>query len=259
MFRVRFAVLAFALLTPLLPAAHAAPATSLAFAGIRPGTLLVIGNPTVRPLNYDDTHACTANFVFQDAPGAFDPSGQLYIGTAGHCVSLGQTVRAIAAAPGTTTPVLVTVGTTVADDDTINDYALVAIDPAMNSWVSPSVAYWGGPTAAYTGPDDVSIPGTQVGHAGLAGGFLPRVGTIESPAGPAFGWFGLTAEGDSGSPVTTYDGLAIGQLVRLTGTTLPGGVNSAGPTVGLMTSATGKTLATCPTRTPWPAPGCPPV
>jgi hypothetical protein len=257
MIRLRLVALAATLLTPLAPAAHATPATSLAFAGIRPGTLLVMGSAT--PVNSFDVSACTANFVYQDAPGAFDPSQQLYIGTAGHCVDLGETVRAIAVAPGQTTPVLVTVGTVVLDDDNLShDLALIAIDPAMNAWVSPSVAYWGGPTGVYTGPSNGITPGTQVGQGGGVGGFVPRAGLIDYSGGNFFRWTSLTTLGDSGSPVTTADGLAVGDLVRLSSTD-PAWIESVGPTVALMQTVSGKTLSTCPTRTPWPAPGCPVV
>lgn len=267
MARLRLAALAgaAALLGSFVPGAATAHASSLAFAGIRPGTLLVIGNPTAKPtlhpanlgVDLDDAHSCTANFVYQDTPGPFDPSAQLYIGTAGHCVNLGQTVRAIAAAPGTTTPVLVTVGTAVLDDDDpSHDLALIAIDPAMNAWVSPSVAYWGGPVGAFSGPTSGVVVGTQVGHGGFVGGFVPRVGLIDSSGGAFFRWTAPAAIGDSGSPVTTSDGLAVGDLVRLDSSEYAW-ISSVGPTVSLMMSVSGKSLVTCPSRTPWPAPGCP--
>jgi hypothetical protein len=208
-----------------------------------------------------DVHGCTANFVFQTTAGAFDPAQQLYLGTAGHCVNLGQIVQAVAIAPGSTNPVLVTVGPAVVDDDT-NDFALVEIDPALNSWVSPSMAHWGGPTGVYAGPSGGVV--TWVGHGGFVGGAVPRAGTLTAFRTADIEVATPDVSGDSGSPVTTIDGLAVGELRAvyppnglLNG--VPAGIRAIGPSIGRMLSVGGKPLATCPTRTPWPLPGCPAV
>jgi hypothetical protein len=118
------------------------------------------------------------------------------------------------------------------------------------------MAFWGGPTGAYTG--SAQVVGTQVGHAAAVGGVAPRAGLV-TPGGTGFTFNTVTAIGDSGSPVTTIDGLAVGELVALAGSSEYAWVASSGRSIGLMLSLSGKVLSTCPTRTPWPAPGCPPA
>src|SRR4051812_10422480 len=180
------------------PAAHA---SSLAFTGIRPGTLI-----TTTTLQGTKTRVggfCTADFVFQATAGAFDPTQQLYIGTAGHCANVGDTARAVALAPGASTAALVTIGTVVMDFAAPDDFALIEIDPAMNSWVSPSMAHWGGPTGVYTGTGGTGTVGTFIGHVGFVGDTVPRVGELESVSAAGFLITGVLGEGDSGGPVTS--------------------------------------------------------
>lgn len=238
-------------------AADDLPATSLTFTGIRPGTLLLtIHNGEINPQPpFPSVSGCTANFVFQTTAGAFDKTQQLYIGTAGHCVEDGADVQAVVVGPGGTEPVLLTIGTVVVDSAS-PDFALISIDTALNDWVSPSMAYWGGPTGTYAG--GAGEPLTFVGHLGFAGGAAPRVGVHDGGDGVTFQFTTLSGEGDSGGPVTTAGGLAVGETVRLFDSTCCVGNVAGGPTIATMLDLADKPLATCPSRTPWPAPGCPP-
>lgn len=231
------------------------PASSISFTGIRPGTwLLVPPSPAVT----DIRRRCTANFVYQDASGGFDPSREVYIGTAAHCVTFGQDVHAVVAAPGDATALVVRIGTVVLDA-TAEDAALVQIDSALRDWVSPSAAHWGGPTGIYPGPGNV--PAVITGH-GLVFGETgtPRAGLLSL----SYIWNGPAADGDSGAPIITSDGLAAGHLFGVTtGREIPEvgrvdiGVSSQVRSVQSAIAASGKSLVTCPTRTPWPLPGCP--
>lgn len=234
-------------------------ASSVVFTGIRPGTGLMpapgTGNITSRVPT--DTPYCTANFVFQDAPG-FDPSQQIYLGTAAHCVALGAVIYGQVIRPGDSVATTIRLGTVTFEDDAAAvDFALIAIDPALNDWVSPSVAYWGGPTAAYPGPGNV--PGGLVGHGtGIGETGTARAGLIRTFGGDEFKMNVAGAGGDSGAPIVALDGRAAGH-VRFVGATDLVGVETTARSVQSAIAASGKTLSTCPTATPWPLPGCPAV
>ncbi|MDQ1711047.1 MAG: hypothetical protein QOE45_497 [Frankiaceae bacterium] len=248
MFRLRsLALVAAGLLAVTAAPGGAAPATSVdVFTGIRPGALMV--SPS----------QCTMGFVFQTTEGAFDPAQQLYIGTAAHCVgSVGQHVSLRVISPTDGLPVTVDIGTVavLGGGAFTDDFALVAIDPALSSWVSPSVAHWGGPTGA----DLTSGPGTGITFTGhgldvTTGPGYPRAGVLGFRAPGYVKWFGATLGGDSGGPVTTAAGLAVAGHKGLV-------VNTDGMAVGVsiqsMLTIGGKPLSTCPSRTPWPLPGCP--
>ena len=93
-------------------------ASGLAFTGIRPGAWIIA------------PAGCTTNFVFGSAR-------DYYIGTAGHCTSVGDEVTLVAA-PG----VLMNIGTTVksVDRGIGNDFALIDVRPEMEQYVNPSMA-----------------------------------------------------------------------------------------------------------------------
>lgn len=230
-----------------------AHASSVAYVGIRPGSVLVLHD--VVGGNDIPTHACVANFVFQTTAGAFDPSQQLYIGTAGHCVDADETVYALVVPPSGGAAVEVEVGTVIVDNDVL-DFALVEIDPALNGWVSPSTAHWGGPTGTYAFTS-ADVPVRWVGVGGT-----PRAGLLTSYFGTDIDVTTVDLTGDSGAPVLTADGLAVGSLtgVRSIPPPVAGfavGTDADGPRIDYMIAAAGKPLATCPTATPWPLPGCP--
>ena len=201
--------------------------SSLAFTGIRPGAWIL--SPA----------GCTTNFVFGSASNYF-------IGTAGHCTSVGDEVTLVAA-PG----VLMNIGTTVrsVDRGIGNDFALIDVRPEMEQHVNPSMSYFGGPTAAGS-PQS----GDVVEHSGhglvIGTGGTPRAGVVvyrgPGEGGDAFAWVGAASPGDSGSAVRLANGQAAGDLTHLVvgGDYLPGDV--AGSTIARMLQIAGRPLATAP-------------
>jgi hypothetical protein len=153
---------------------------------------------------------CTMNFVFQSG-------GNYAIGTAGHCANAGDPVVLLTLAPGGANPVLVEIGNvSVSHNNGIgDDFALVPINPALNSWVSPTIALVGGPCGAYTGSGPETV--WHYGHGLAIGtGGTPRAGLALTWQANAFGWDGAGIFGDSGSPVRVGTGLqAAGDLTHL--------------------------------------------
>jgi hypothetical protein len=155
-------------------------------------------------------YGCTANFVFTDG------SSQ-YIGTARHCTDrVGQEVTM-----QVDTTTLAVVGTvakmTTGEGVPGNDWALIKIDPAVAAtWgVDPAVPVLGGPQGVYSACD--ATPVTYYGH-----GYGVAVGPGKVEGGVAtnlyddgYGWLGFGAPGDSGSPVLTAGGQAIGDFTHL--------------------------------------------
>lgn len=241
------AALAAVLLTAAAGPAGAVPQPPrVMFSGVRPGIQLVIGG----------SH-CTAGFVFQTSGNAFDPAQQLYLGTAAHCVdNVGQAVTAQVISPVTGSREEIALGT-VALIGT-SDVALAAIDPAWNSWVSPTVVYWGGPTGA----DTTAAPGTPVrciGHP-LGAPDTPRAGVVMTRTTNSVTWSCPTIEGDSGGPLTTGDGLALAAVFAIVdgiASPVTAGADGQGPSIQTLVAIGGKPLATCASATPWRAPGCP--
>ena len=201
--------------------------SGLAFTGIRPGAWIIA------------PAGCTTNFVFGN-------SSNYFIGTAGHCTSVGDEVTLVAA-PG----VLMNIGTTVksVDKGVGNDFALIDVKPAMEQYVNPSMAYFGGPTAAGN-----PRPGDVVEHSGhglvIGTGGTPRSGVVvyrgNGDGGDAFAWVGAASPGDSGSAVRLANGQAAGDLTHLVvgGPYVPG--NVAGTSISRMISVAGRPLATAP-------------
>ena len=201
--------------------------SGLAFTGIRPGSWMIA------------PAGCTMNFVFGSA-------SDYYIGTAGHCASVGDEVTLVAA-PG----VLMNIGTTVrsVDNGIGNDFALVDVSPQMEQYVNPSMAHFGGPTGVGS-----PQPGDVVEHSGhglvIGTGGTPRAGVVvyrgNGDGGDAFAWVGAASPGDSGSAVRLANGQAAGDLTHLVvgGPYVPGDV--AGTTIAKMLQIAGKPLATAP-------------
>lgn len=210
-----------------LPDGVEVPASALAFTGIRPGSWML--SPS----------GCTLNFVFGSMA---DP----FIGTAGHCTSVGDQVT-IVAAPG----VLMNIGRTVKSVDAGigSDFALIDIHDQMEQHVNPSTAYFGGPTRA--GDPRFGDVVTHAGHGLVIGtGGTPRTGAVvyrgPGDGGDAFAWTGAAAPGDSGSFVLEADGTAAGDLTHLVvgGPYVPGDV--AGTTISRMINLAGRPLVTAP-------------
>jgi hypothetical protein len=126
---------------------------------------------------------------------------------------------------GSCEPGLYAIGTfvssTVANGGLGDDFALVGLDPAYNSWVRPTMPVFGGPTGGFGGGlvgvpgQAVSAPGAivqtpayspaVVGHCGH-GVVVGTGGTCRTSAGlfssgTWYGWYGASAPGDSGSGV----------------------------------------------------------
>ncbi len=268
------------------------PASSLAFVGIRPGALILVETA-------GGTALCSTNFVFSTggsttsllgAPSTSmktaaksgsgkaqsKPSGKgqgkgsatggsYYIGTAGHCGKVGDTVSIVALPFG-----IATLGTIVkstappegGNNTSALDFALVSVDPALNQWVSPSMAHWGGPTGVFTGSGIQPIQHSGWGLVVGTGG-TPRAGVAYAwNVGNEYRFEGLITPGDSGSGAIVAGGLAAGNVTHIavdTSQTPPVWNGGSTMTAILKYLGTSYQLATCSLPVPWPAPGCPPV
>src|SRR3954465_12242968 len=137
-------------------------------------------------------YGCTANFIYSNG-------SQYFIGTAGHCVDkVGQDIYMQVNSPG--------VGASIADVGTVtkfvnggvgNDYAVIAIKPGFT--VDPKLPQ-GGPNGIYTGCGPTAVLhyghgyGVAVGQGKLEGGLATNW------YDDGYGWTGVGAPGDSGSP-----------------------------------------------------------
>jgi hypothetical protein len=228
---------------PIPPEAEI-PVSSLAFLGIRPGQLIILTNDAS-----GTTSLCTSNFIFTDTAGNY------FVGTAGHCGVVGDSVDMLYLPGG-----LVHIGSVVrstGDAGIGNDFALISIDPSLYGDVSPSMAFWGGPTGANT-QNSIQV----VEHIGwglvIGTGGTPRVG-VGTEFGPNSWWFvGAITPGDSGSGARTASGLAAGNITHIAID-----LNHIGDAAGTSISkimqilGSGYQLATCASALPWPLPGCP--
>lgn len=250
--------------TPLPPEAGI---TAIAFAGIRPGTWMVWPN------------WCTLNFVY-----TVPDSGDYYIGTAKHCVVtqspidpstgslggsssgenvIGKSVTAVISRQPGASPVAIEIGTVAYASPHMAigaDFALIKIRPELIGLVSPSVARTGGPTSVYV--DSSYVPAVISGHGLVAGtGGTARPGVLSSynrSMPTAFGSVIAATPGDSGAPVVTLSGAAVGSATHIAPTPLLPGSLTHGTRAGYP-SRWGLTLVGCPSAKPWPGTGCPTV
>ena len=226
-----------------LPAGAEVPASSLAFLGIRPGQLMLLWTPDGSTVSI-----CTSNFIFGGG-------GQQYIGTAGHCGAVGDTVDMLVL-PN----LLVTVGKIVmstGDAGIGNDFAMASIDPALNGMVSPSMAVVGGPTGVYTGSGPALIAHTGWG-IGIGTGGTPRVGLgmVWTPNEWLFN--SIINKGDSGSGANVLPGsLAAGNITHIAPLYDGYLTLAAGTSIQKILQLAGVPLRTCGSPIPWPLPGCP--
>jgi hypothetical protein len=158
-------------------------------------------------------YGCTANFIFTDG-------SSFYVGTAGHCSnSAGDTLTM-----QVDTTTIADVGTVVkrtnhAPGDGVpgDDFTLVKLDPAVvAAWgVNPAIPVVGGPNGVYTGcgPQGVLLYGHGYGVA--VGQGKVEGGLATSWFENSYGWTGVGAPGDSGSPVVTAGGQAAGNFTHL--------------------------------------------
>ena len=165
--------------------------------------------------------SCTLNFVFQES------SGTKYIGTAGHCGTVGQVARTPSprrdigpivwsqnqAAPGI-------------------DFALIRIDPARYSEVEPSVRMYGGPTGSTDEADTNTGDMLYVTGYGIGFGSTEvtrhRFGVLVRDDDNEYVADMVAVQGDSGGPVLHgRTGAALGTISRFN---LPSSTD-IGPTV----------------------------
>lgn len=183
-------------------------------ARIRPGVKIADGT-------------CTANFVFSSPDNA-----TLYIGTASHCVggmSTGDRVTIAGEGAGTLVYCSWQIemeadacpedSTTESDPD--NDFALVEIHDSRRGTVHPAVLGFGGPTdLAVSGQVSTGDRVLTYGNTPLrdpASAHDPREGVVTTSGDWTTTAYFATPSvfGDSGSPVLTADGQALGVLVTI--------------------------------------------
>ncbi|MGH9136244.1 MAG: hypothetical protein ACRD0G_04245 [Acidimicrobiales bacterium] len=208
--------------------AGALPLSAPLFTGIRPGMLI-----------QTPEGMCTTNFVF-GSPANF------FIGTAGHCGNVGDSVDGIALTPGAPNPLILNIGSIVrstGDAGIGNDFALIDVRPEMEQFVNPSMASWGGPTGV--GDPQLLDPVVHIGYGVIVLGLVPRVGVVSSRSGSAYYWVGVAGPGDSGSAVREASGPAAGNLTHLSVDPANPGL-IAGTTIDRMLALAGQPLATAP-------------
>lgn len=151
------------------------------------------------------TNGCTMNFVFRDS------LGRLYFGTAGHCVNPGQRVGIAGVGASVATVVFDGYPGTI-------DFALARIDAAFYGFVDPTLCHWGGPAGVNTAPAT-----GQTTHIYGWGNIYsdteltrPRPGVVRSSTSAEVTYIGFAQPGDSGSPLASGDGNALGVHVRST-------------------------------------------
>lgn len=198
-------------LAPLRPAAL--PLSPGRCAGVRPGAMVM-----------SEAGLCSFNYLFSGS------DGRSYMGTAGHCI-LGLVPGEEVWQPGQGPAALDAEGNRVGEFayailDGVRDFALVRLDPGVHA--NPQMCHFGGPTGVN---DDLSSGPVVVQHVGqgvLFGQVVPaRTGVALNllDSDQAF-ITGLAVFGDSGGPVNSADGRALGVLVTV-GLHL-GGVPNAG-------------------------------
>jgi hypothetical protein len=176
-------------------------------------------------------NGCTMSFVFTDGTSN-------YIGTAGHCAGVGQTVIAqVGVRIDPTDSVVVTLAAIGSVVKSVNggigrDFALVKIDPGFA--VVPAMAGALGPTGMLCG-DPVGQPVMHYGHGYIFfveqgdpkfGEVVPDLTAVVPFTSPdGFNWVGYGLPGDSGSGVMNDAGLAVGDLthgISVAGLPVPG-------------------------------------
>lgn len=221
-----------AFVAALLAMAIAAPASAAVpnwapaeTASIKPGGFTIT-----------DSGQCTSNFVFHD------DGGDIYVGQAAHCSSLGQasdTNGCNTASMPLGTPVVIQGATrpgTLAYNSWLtmqqrgetdlntcahNDFALVKIHPDDLAGVNPSFPVWGGPTGLATSTDrgDKILTFTNSALRQDIAELKPQVGTSRGQT--ADGWVHTAytilpgLPGDSGSGFLDDEGRAFGVLSTL--------------------------------------------
>lgn len=171
---------------------------------------------------------CTFSFILRD------DEGTLYTGSAGHCVdSIGQRVGATGVG---------LFGTVVTRWALGVDYALIRIDANRTGLVSPTLCAWGGPI----GPDPGDRPANDVlleygwGFATSATPHSRTRALVQASINAnEVSWHGVGSGGDSGGPIVSAEGYAVGSHTRGI-TPFAGVAYESGPTFARML-ASGRT------------------
>ena len=153
--------------------------------GIRPGGQLLNG--------------CTMAWVFRDR------GGDLYVSTAGHCTQPLERASAMDGGEFGTVALWHAQGLG-------EDFSLIRVDDDKRALVSPVMCRFGGPLAAAPrgGPGGVyHIYGWGIETASSDDGRAKRGAELLPPIG-FLAWEGRISPGDSGSPVMSAGGLAMG-------------------------------------------------
>jgi hypothetical protein len=246
------------------------------FFGIRPGAWLLT-------VTDSEIGWCSMAHVY-GSPGSYE------ISTAGHCGKAGDAATVIGALGGHTVdgvsvPVLLDFGryaTSTGDAGIGKDWALISIDSAYQSLVTPTMAFWGGPIGMYqatgevvsadltkgsisTDPNPALVQQiVHYGHgAGVGAGGTPRAGTAINWRSNYFTFFGAITPGDSGSGSNTLTGDTVGANRQAAGINthlyVDGSLRTGlGTMAGTRATLVGGTLANGQiVPYPVPAPGLP--
>lgn len=199
--------------------------------GIRPGALLL-------SITEESIGWCTMAHVY-GAPGSYS------ISTAGHCGDVGDRATVIAALGNRAEPVLLDFGSysrSTGDGGIGNDWALISINAAYQSLVTPTMAMWGGPRGVFTKTGAVAgysfrqnnlldpqvtvnpdpLLAQQLVHYGHGTGVGFPVGSPRSATALYWGtshymFFGAISPGDSGSGSNTLGGDTVGSNMEAAG------------------------------------------
>lgn len=198
--------------------AQTAPVGTSECPDVRPGAHVTTSNDT----------GGTLNFLFKGS------DGHRYVGTAGHLLADEQTLTWKGDGPTATIDDGTTIGRAVfasnhnAGDD---DFALIKLGRKVEA--DPAVCHWGGPTSLY---DESSSEPTVLRLYGNGQGIKEAVPARSMLAPHTLDEhivtsIGAVAPGDSGSPVITEDGRAVG-LQFLLGTVFPDPANPTAASPG---------------------------
>ncbi len=193
----------------LLPTATPAALNGVeACGGIRPGS------PVLTPVGQ-----CTLNFLWRGS------DGHDYIGTAGHCLLEGTSHTQVVFEPGDGPLARDSRGRPIGEFayaalDAVGDFALIRLSPDVAA--SPEICRFGGPTGVEIGPISALTPLHHVGRGSLTGSLVPARTqlALEGSDIRVLSGLGVASPGDSGSPVLSLDGKAVGVVVA-TGPALP--------------------------------------